>query len=280
MGTPVPDSATDPEQPDEADADIHRTAAGRFAGSVFVEPWSTQTGAAAEEPRFGTVESRSVVLEGRSTPKLVVREHLQMRDDIEFMSRLSPQRQRVAVRSVTYRGLPVLYPPYHWISDGIRGKTIEEVAAAGGRDLLAMLVDSGAPFMGDDHSIWDAMMLFGLLNVRVYPAPGESANCCSPHAELAVELTLDGQDVRQISMAMHEVEFGVYYVDDPRLVAGLVAGEVISLGDRPLMTVVELSGVNYEPVNYLEPVAYAVRWGGFVLEYGSHYVSDQKGVIQ
>lgn len=134
--------------------------------------------------------------------------------------------------------------------------------------------------MGDDHSIWDAMMLFGLLNVRVYPAPGESANCCSPQAELAVELTLDGQDVRQISMAMHEVEPGVYYVDDPRLVAGLVASEVISLGDRPLMTVVELSGVNYEPVNYLEPVAYAVRWGGFVLEYGSHYVSDQQGVIQ
>lgn len=132
MGAPLPDSATDAEQPDEADLDIHRTAAGRFAGSVFVEPWSIQPGSVAVDPGFGHVESRSVVLEGRSTPKLVVREHLQMRDDIEFMSRLSPQRQRVAVRSVTYRGLPVLYPPYHWITDGIRSKTLEEVAAGGG----------------------------------------------------------------------------------------------------------------------------------------------------
>lgn len=69
-------------------------------------------------------------------------------------------------------------------------------------------------------------------------------------------------------------------VDDPEHVAELVVREVLSLGDRPLLTVAGLAGVSYEPVNYLIPVEYAVRWGGFVLEYGSHYVSDQKGLIQ
>lgn len=202
-----------------------------------------------------------------------------MRDDLEFMAALAPQRQRVAVRAVSYQGLPVRYPPYHWLGDGIRAKTIEEAAAAGGRDLLAMLAESGAPFFGEDHSMWDSTMLFGLLNVRVYPAKGESARCCSPHAELTVELTVDGEDMRRVRTAMHEVQ-GIYYVTDPVHVAGLITSEVISLGDRPLMTVVRLSGVDYAPVNYLEPVDYAVRWGGFVLEYGSHYVSDQKGVIR
>ena len=249
---------------------------GRFAGSVFVVPLSIQIPQEAEAELYGPPSEAT----GSLFPSHGVREHLRMRDDLVFMSRMTPQRQRVSVRAVTYRGLPVLYPPYHWLADGIRGKTIDEVREAGGRDLLAMLADSEFPFMGEDHSLWDAMMMFGLLNVRVYPAPGESTNCCAPTAELTIELTLDGEDVRRISMSMYEDEQGVYYVDDPGQVAGLVVREVVSFGDRPLMTVVGLSGVNYEPVNYLTPVEYAVRWGGFVLEYGSHYVSDQNGLIQ
>lgn len=257
------------------------TAAGRFAGSAFVEPLTVHQGLGPNADLIGKDMEPALAGNGVDpSPAPNLYEHSQMRDDLAFMAALAPQRQRVAVRAVSYRGLPVLYPPYHWLGDGIRGKTIEETAAAGGRDLLVMLAESGAAFLGEDHSIWDSIMLFGLLNVRVYPAPGESARCCSPYAELAVELTVDGEDVRRVRMAMHEVEQGVYYVTDPVHIAGLIPSVVISLEDRPLMTVVELSGVDYAPINYLEPVAYAVRWGGFVLEHGSHYVSDQKGVIR
>lgn len=131
------------------------TAAGHFAGSAFVEPLTVRPGLGPKADLIATGMDPALIGNGVDPSKAPnLYEHSKMRDDLAFMAALAPKRQRVAVRAVSYRGLPVLYPPYHWLGDGIRGKTIEEVADAGGRDLLVMLAESGASFVGDDHSIW------------------------------------------------------------------------------------------------------------------------------
>ena len=73
---------------------------------------------------------------------------------------------------------------------------------------------------------------------------------------------------------------GVYYVDDPYDAAFAVVSEVISIGERPLMTVVALEGTGFRTRYPTSGIPYVVRWGTLDLEYGSHIPGDPEGVIR
>ena len=206
-------------------------------------------------------------------------EHREMQSDLEYIQGLAPVRQRVAVRAVDQRGLPVVYPAYHWLPRGIVSATREAVAERGGRNLIQILDQSGACFFCEDHSLFDLIHMLGLLNVRVYRDATERdvVPCCPPHAELAVDLAIGKDDGRLVRFAMEEVDHGIYYVAAPVDAAHRVLEAVIEIGERPLMSIVALEGVQYAPL--AGGIAYAVRWGDFVLEYGAHYKGDAMGVI-
>lgn len=214
--------------------------------------------------------------EGGYFPRLY--EHSQLRDELQYMNSFAPTRQRVAIRAVEDRGLPVFYPPYHWLPDPVLRAARTEIREAGGRDVRVPWSEANPTFK--DHSVADAVMLLGLLNIRVYEdATGKP--CCAPHAELIVELVVDDLvDARQVGMAIHETSPGVYYVSDPIDAAHKVVSEVISFGERPLMSIVGLRGVDFEKRLSFEPIAYSVRWGNLELEYGAHYAGDPKGLIR
>lgn len=220
-----------------------------------------------------------------SVPSPTLYEHSKLREDLEHMASFAPSRQRVKIRAVADRGLPVLYPAYHWLPDAMLEVSMKRVWEAGGRDLRLLWAQSGANFLGEDHTKFDVVTMLGLLNVRVYhdaedPSQRGATRCCAPSADLVVELAVDESDVRVVRMAMNQTDAGVYYVADPIQAAGEVLSEVISLGERPLLAIVGLHGVGYEPVPRAQPISYAVRWGDLELEYGTHYAGDPGGVVR
>ena len=59
-----------------------------------------------------------------------------------------------------------------------------------------------------------------------------------------------------------------------------LTGTLITMPEYPLLTVVGLEDVDYPATDRLEPIAYAVRWREFELEYGAHVPDDPEGVIR
>ncbi len=229
--------------------------------------------------------NRSALPLGDSPEPPTLYEHTKLREDLEHMESFAPTRQRVKIRAVADRGLPVLYPAYHWLPDAMLEVSMRSVWEAGGRDLRLLWAQSGANFLGEDHAKFDVVTLLGLLNVRVYhdpdhPSRSGTSVCCAPNAELVVELAVDESDVRLIRMPMNQTDPGVYFVADPLQTTGDVLSEVISLGERPVMTIVGLQGVGYVPAPMAQPICYAVRWGDLELEYGTHYAGDPGGVVR
>ena len=134
--------------------------------------------------------------------------HSKVRDDLEYMTALAPELQRVGVRAVIFRGWPVLYPALHWLPKEIFWSEVIRLAEEGGRDLFTQVAQSGIRYSPADHSMVDAFFMFGLLNVRVYLNNADTAKCCAQIAELSVDLSIDGEDVRRVRLAVHETDPG------------------------------------------------------------------------
>ncbi|MCY3624169.1 MAG: hypothetical protein OXH68_20980 [Gammaproteobacteria bacterium] len=205
-------------------------------------------------------------------------EHSGLQDDLGFIMSQAPIQQRVAVRAGVQRGFPVIYAPYHWLPDKTMRIAMLEAAESGtSRDLRDFWVQSGASPLGEDHALWDAINLFGLLNVRIFHEPGDK-ECCAPYAELVMDIGINEFDARRVRAELGEISPGIYYLDDPISVARDVLAEVISMGNVPLMTIAAVEGVGVAPS--VEPIAYVVRWGDLELEYGTHYAGDPLGVVR
>lgn len=203
-------------------------------------------------------------------------EHTRLAGYKTFMESFGPTRQRVKIRSVEAaygNHAPVFYPALHWIPADV----LEHELTQPGARYTEAEFQAGARDAGRDN--YQAFALTSMLNVRLFPR-NDGLVCCSPEAVLVVELAVDELDPRRIRFDMTETDPGVYYVDDPHDAAASIVSEVISFGERPLMTVVALEGSHYRASHPTEGISYVVRWGTLDLEYGSHIAGDPKAVIR
>ena len=94
-------------------------------------------------------------------------------------------------------------------------------------------------------------------------------------------MTTGEEDVTLVSIPMQERESGAYYVAEPFSSSDDVLNRIPpDLETKPLLSIVGLEGVGYRPPRAYPTVAYAVRWGELVLEYGSHSWQDPQAVIR
>lgn len=193
----------------------------------------------------------------------------------QFMENFGAERHRVKIRSVESaygNHAPVFYPAMHWLPAAVLEQELRRPDSIYNEaQFLAMLQDAG-------RDNYQALALFALLNVRLFST--DEWTCCAPEAELAVELAVDPLDPRILRFDMKETEPGVYYVDDPQEAAAATVSEVISFGERPLMTVVALEGTGIKADHPVKGIPYVVRWGTLDLEFGSHVAGDPKAVIR
>jgi len=199
--------------------------------------------------------------------------------DRRFMHIFGAKRHRVkirAVESVFGNHAPVFYPAMHWIPAPMLEQELREPDSRYSEEqFFAMGRDTG------EHA-HQAFYLMAMLNVRLFPGLANEGRCCAPNAELVIELAVDFDELepRLLRFDMTETDPGVYYVDDPADAAFAIVSEVVSFGDRPLMTVVALEGTGFRPKFPTSGIPYVVRWGTLDLEYGSHILRDPEGVIR
>lgn len=212
-------------------------------------------------------------------PSISLYSYARMNSYQRFMDQLGAERHRVKIRSVeTAFGnhAPVFYPAMHWIPSPMLQ---QELTAPDARYSLEQF-EAMARDAGRDN--FRAFVLMGMLNVRLLVFDEEEeGGCCNPTAELVVELAADARDPRILRFDMTELERGVYYVDDPHDAAGTIVSEVISIGERPIMSIVALTGTGFARARPdVRGIPYAIRWGTLDLEYGSHLARDPKAVIR
>ena len=193
----------------------------------------------------------------------------ELRDRMEAQRAL---RQRVKVRTAEVavgNQLPVLYPAFHWLPYAMLTPAILEWAGKTTEGGLASHLDEN-PAVG----------LLALLNVKIYEPAGEGVQCCHADATLILELAASPDDVELVEVAMREKEPGVYHVADPFGAADELIARVGNMGTRPHLSIAALEGAGFRGTDRHPTVAYAVRWGEFELEYGSHSWLDPEAVIR
>ena len=189
-----------------------------------------------------------------------------MRDQMALRQRVKIRTAEVAIGN----DLPVLYPAFHWlpwhhmIMPGLAewsGESSKEGIAA---------------HLGDNPLV----ILFSLLNVKIYKPDAPNVQCCAPEGTLTVELAASEEEVALVDIRMKETDPGVYHVAEPFRASDEVLGHIVAMSSRPHLSVVRLEGVGYRGAPTKPTIAYAIRWDDLELEYGSHSWLDPEAVVR
>ncbi len=200
------------------------------------------------------------------------REYTRMSKLRDRMNAERAVRQRVKVRTAEVaigNELPLLYPAFHWLPYTMMLPAVFEWSGQTSKEDLA-------EYIGEDPMV----VLFSLFNVKIYMPDDADIRCCAPEAKLTVELAASAEEVDLVDIRMVETAPGVYRVADPFQASNEVLGHVVTMGSRPLFSVVRLDGVGYRGTERRPTIAYAVRWGDLELEFGSHSWLDPEAVIR
>lgn len=189
-----------------------------------------------------------------------------MRDQMALRQRVKIRTAEVAIGN----DLPVLYPAFHWLPwhHMIMPALAEWSGQSSKEGIVAHLGDS------------PLVILFSLLNVKIYKPDAPNVQCCAPEGTLTVELATSEEEMALVDIRMKETEPGVYHVAEPFEASDEVHGHIVAMSSRPHLSVVRLEGVGYRGAPTKPTIAYAVRWGDLELEYGSHSWLDPEAVVR
>ena len=200
------------------------------------------------------------------------REYTRMAELRDRMEAERVLRQRVKVRTAEAaigNQMPVLYPAFHWLPYTMIMPAMLEWSGQTDKEGLLS-------YIGENT----AVVLMALLNVKIYQPDGAGVRCCGAEATLTLELAASPDDVELVEVAMREKEHGVYHVADPFGAGDELIVRVETMGTRPHFSIAALEGTGFRGTEREPTIAYAVRWGEFELEYGSHSWLDPEAVIR
>ncbi len=181
-------------------------------------------------------------------------------------------RQRVKVRTAEVaigNQMPVLYPAFHWLPYTMLMPALLDWSGQTNKEGLESYFRENT-----------AVALMALLNVKIYDPDGAGVRCCEAEATLILELAASPGDVELVEVAMREKERGVYHVADPFGASDELIVRIGTMGTRPHFSIAALEGTGFRGTERHPTIAYAVRWGEFELEYGSHSWLDPEAVIR